>query len=244
MKISVINDGYFYIRRKNYVIRLSVCAYLLRYNSENILIDAGPGSAEAYNREKYGADIPRKLEFCLNSQGLTCGDINIVILTHLHFDHSDGIFDPEGVLLFKNAVHIVNSAEWQSFSNWADHGRIELYRQTDTSRFRFVERDLRINNSLIIRHSPGHTAGFQYVEATDDAGGLHIFPGDIIPTVWHLNNSSQHETEFDADLLKKNKEKIIQKAINTKATVYFQHSAYTKPSKLSFKSGKYSVGSV
>src|SRR5205823_276580 len=56
-----------------------------------MIIDAGIGDKEdARFADIYGVDRSRTLDHALVEAGLAPGDIDIVLATHLHFDHAGG----------------------------------------------------------------------------------------------------------------------------------------------------------
>ena len=80
---SVVTD------RKNRM-TLGLNCLLLHSAGQNVLIDTGVGSKDMHaDKEPLGL-VPSRLLRGLKSVGLAPKDINAVILTHLHFDHSGG----------------------------------------------------------------------------------------------------------------------------------------------------------
>ena len=69
--------------RKNRI-TLGLNCLLLQKAGRNILIDTGIGSKETYGL------VPSRLVKGLKNVGITPKDIDMVILTHLHFDHCGG----------------------------------------------------------------------------------------------------------------------------------------------------------
>ncbi|MDD3044754.1 MAG: MBL fold metallo-hydrolase [Candidatus Delongbacteria bacterium] len=244
MKIFTISDGYFYTKYSSLKnrLRLPVNVYLVQEENRKILIDAGPGISEKYDKEKYEIDKPRNLLTALSELGMQAGDIDMVILTHLHFDHSDGTAAPDGSAVFKNAVHVISETEWNYFMEFGGESRIELLSDLSLKvELKLIKGDLDISENLRIVHSPGHTAGFQHVTARDSEGIEHIFAGDIIPTVWHLNNSNSEEIDHDLQALDKIKNSILEYAAESGSVIYYQHSASIKSSKIRRDNGNYRI---
>ena len=77
----------------------SINAFLVRTGGKNVLIDTGLGA-------KSGGVLARNLA----SAGLSPSDIDIIILTHLHFDHSGGL-SVEGQAVYPKAVLKISSME-------------------------------------------------------------------------------------------------------------------------------------
>jgi glyoxylase-like metal-dependent hydrolase (beta-lactamase superfamily II) len=56
----------------------------------------------------------------LSKLGLTCSDITDVIITHLHFDHTEGstsIMDGKAVPTFQNARYYIQKKQWEIANN-------------------------------------------------------------------------------------------------------------------------------
>src|SRR4051812_42383325 len=97
------------------------------YTTRCLLIEAGGQRilVETRNGDKfppklkdiYGIDHDRSIGDALREQGLGPADIDMVVLTHLHFDHSGGTTrkTASGGLepVFSRAKHIVQKLEWE-----------------------------------------------------------------------------------------------------------------------------------
>ena len=77
-------------------VRLHFNALLLRRGAETILIDAGPGG-----KVPDGCDLVANLA----RLGVAPADVTRVVLTHVHFDHCNGLLDAEGRAVFARADH-------------------------------------------------------------------------------------------------------------------------------------------
>lgn len=73
-----------------------VNAFLIRTGKQNILVDAGIG--------KNGGDNAGQLEEQLKLAGVSPADIDLVLLTHFHFDHIGGLLTADGKRFFPNAL--------------------------------------------------------------------------------------------------------------------------------------------
>ena len=77
-------------------LKTPVNVFLIRTGKQNILIDAGIG--------KNGGENAVHLEQQLKMAGVSPADINMVLLTHFHFDHKGGLLTTDGKRFFPNAV--------------------------------------------------------------------------------------------------------------------------------------------
>jgi glyoxylase-like metal-dependent hydrolase (beta-lactamase superfamily II) len=89
---------------------LDVNSFLIRHRGKLILSDAGTGQALQPVQKNLG-----KLPENLRAVGVDPSAIDIVMLTHLHSDHSMGLVDEAGRKVFPNAeliIHEVEAAFW------------------------------------------------------------------------------------------------------------------------------------
>ena len=72
-------------------IRLGLRPLLVRTPNHTVLIDAGiGGKMSPKDADIYGIDRTFDLAASLAASGVTAADIDVVIATHLHFDHAGG----------------------------------------------------------------------------------------------------------------------------------------------------------
>jgi len=111
---SVVTD------RKNRM-TLGLNCLLLQISGQNILVDTGVGTKDAENDKETLGLVPSRLLKGLKSMGLGPKDINAVVLTHLHFDHSGGCtrLDRAGNIVptFPKATYYVQEACWDEACN-------------------------------------------------------------------------------------------------------------------------------
>jgi glyoxylase-like metal-dependent hydrolase (beta-lactamase superfamily II) len=89
---------------------LDVNSFLIRHRGKLILSDAGTGQALQPVQKNLG-----KLPDNLRAIGVDPAAIDILMLTHLHSDHSMGLLDQAGRKVFPNAellIHEVEAAFW------------------------------------------------------------------------------------------------------------------------------------
>jgi glyoxylase-like metal-dependent hydrolase (beta-lactamase superfamily II) len=83
---------------------MNVYAFLVCGPSGNVLIDAGAGK----QRNDRLGQVPARL----SSLGISCGEIDAVFMTHLHYDHFGGLWTPDGAV-FPNAEIVIYREEAQ-----------------------------------------------------------------------------------------------------------------------------------
>src|SRR5690606_13381695 len=105
-------------------IDLGCRALLVREPGRNILIETGIGAFFSPElKARFGVQEDRHVLLdSLAAEGLSDADIDLVILTHLHFDHAGGLLAAweEGQparLLFPHARFLVGRRQWQRARN-------------------------------------------------------------------------------------------------------------------------------
>jgi len=151
--------------------------YLLTSPAHCVLVDSGPDTAAASvaGFEVIG-DARTALTQALQSRNRTPNDVDILLHTHLHYDHM------QNDDLFPYAVIVVNEREIP----WANSGQDRFYVGVETflnaakSRLRLIDRELDLLDGIRILPNGGHTPGHQSVLVTTESGPTCLC-ADIIP---------------------------------------------------------------
>ena len=178
--------------RRNRVL-LNLNCFLIQSGGRNILVDTGVGTKHPLRRRRIFSMRAGRLIGEMEAHGLTPGDIDVVVLTHLHFDHAGGCTRLEGdraVPAFPNARYLVQRADWEEvihlneftrgsylpedYLPLEEHGQLEL-----------LDGDVEIAPGVWLKHTGGHSAGHQVV-FIDSRGERAICLADLLPTPHHL----------------------------------------------------------
>jgi glyoxylase-like metal-dependent hydrolase (beta-lactamase superfamily II) len=174
-------------------ITLSMNCLLIRTGGERILVETGAGGKmDAKLRDIYGLDGP-SLTDGLEKFGVRPEQIDIVINTHLHFDHCGGNTRVESgkiVPVFRNARYYVQRGEFAHamHPNERDHASYfrENYEPLDHAGIlTLIEGGSVIAPGVEVIVVPGHTANMQCVKLTG-GGQTAFFFADLVPTTAHL----------------------------------------------------------
>ncbi len=169
--------------------------FVVRGHGKTIIFDAGLGDyLEDRQKKLYSITQPSRLGSGLRTLDLTPDDVDIVILTHLHWDHAGGavrLVDGKSAMVFKNALHYVHRDEWEDGSH-PDERTAGVYFPDrlrvieDAGRLRLIDRDVEeILPGLVVRKIGGHTRGQLGVEI-ESQGQKLIYYSDNFPSCYHL----------------------------------------------------------
>jgi glyoxylase-like metal-dependent hydrolase (beta-lactamase superfamily II) len=143
-------------------------------------------------RDIYGLDGPRLTEH-LRGYAVMPGDVDIVINTHLHFDHAGGntrIDSDKVVPVFPNAKYVVRKGEYEAASHPNERTRGTYFNENfapleEVNQLQIIDRDTEILPGIELICTPGHTADMMCVKLS--GGGKTAFLlADLVPTAAHL----------------------------------------------------------
>jgi glyoxylase-like metal-dependent hydrolase (beta-lactamase superfamily II) len=174
-------------------ITLAMNCLLIQAGGKRILVETGAGDKMNQKvREIYGLDGPFLAEG-LRGYGFRPEDIDIVVNTHLHFDHCGGNTRTEKdkvVPTFPNARYIVQRGEFEHAMHPNERDRAsyfpENYQPIEAAgKYQLLDGDGEIAPGVEVIRLPGHTAHMQGVKLT--GGGKSAFlVADLVPTTAHL----------------------------------------------------------
>jgi glyoxylase-like metal-dependent hydrolase (beta-lactamase superfamily II) len=168
---------------------------LVRTPDHAVLIDAGIGDKmSAKDTAIYAIDRKPGLEAALAQAGVAPADVDIVIATHLHFDHVGGftkVVDGKLVPAFPNAKYYIRQAEWEDATHPHERNRASYLPENfvpllDAGVVHFTEGDLDILPGISVRRTGGHAMHHQLVRI-ESGGRTGIFTADLMPTAAHVD---------------------------------------------------------
>ncbi|HHO54552.1 MAG TPA: MBL fold metallo-hydrolase [Deltaproteobacteria bacterium] len=184
-------------------IPLACRSLLIQEPGRNVLLETGIGAFfEPRLRERFGVVEPEHvLLSSLERLGLSHHDIDVVVLSHLHFDHAGGLLsawapDQPPQLLFPRATFVVGAGAWQrarhphprdraSFieglcDQLEASGRLELVSGTPLIEGGPATPCPVLGPGYRTFTSEGHTPGLLLTELEMPAGPV-VFAADLVP---------------------------------------------------------------
>jgi glyoxylase-like metal-dependent hydrolase (beta-lactamase superfamily II) len=176
-------------------IRLRANSLLVRTGGKNILVETGNGTKwDAKQRGIYAVQDGDPLMDSLKRAGVGPEQIDMVINTHLHFDHCGGNTRAAGdrvVPSFPNARYLVQRAELEHARNPTERDRASYFPENfepiaKEGRWELFDGNSEIVPGISVSLIPGHNASIQAV--TISGGGKHLaFVADLFPTRHHIS---------------------------------------------------------
>jgi glyoxylase-like metal-dependent hydrolase (beta-lactamase superfamily II) len=163
-----------------------------------VLVDTGLGNKESQRfHDLYGvanAGTPTRLEDAIRAVGFAPEDVDMVVDTHLHFDHAGGntFRDGGGEVhpSFPRARYVVQRGEFDFAHSANERIRASYLAHNfdpvaDAGRWDFVEGEAVVTAGVEVIPTPGHTPHHQSV-LVRNGGETACFLADVCPTSAHL----------------------------------------------------------
>jgi len=237
LRIDVIDDGLFELRSETFVkvtkgrnaelldkskfrprIKVGFNSLLIRGEEKTVLVDPGTGDKERIaERRNYNLDWPRKLLPTLRELGVRREEVDLLVLTHLHWDHAgacttvgfsgqlEPTFPKARVILQQRELDGARKALAEGDDGYCadDYEPLVSARKFDL----LTHDDEQVYPWLSCHWSGGHSAGHMVVRIGYPEGLRVMYPSDVMPTTAQLDLESgmsydQNPVELTAAKLK------------------------------------------
>jgi len=175
-------------------IRMAMRPVLVR-GARTMLIDAGAGDKmTAKQADIYRFERDFNLQHSLAAAGVSPAAIDIVLASHLHFDHAGGFTEraADGTLRprFPRAQYIIRRGEFEDAMHPNERTKgsyfLENYKPlADGGVLQLVDEDSTIMPGVRVRRTGGHTMHHQMI-VIESGGKTAVFVADLLPTAAHL----------------------------------------------------------
>ncbi len=213
---------------------------------KTVLFETGIGAFfEPKLRDRYGVQEPgHVLIESLREAGFEHEDIDVVVLSHLHFDHAGGLLAPwsEGrspELLFPNATFLVGAEHWARALHPHPRDRASFIPELPglleaSGRLEIVDGPYSktLGDSVRFSFSDGHTPGLMLAEIIgpetvegQPRGGV-VFCADLIPGRSWVHVPITMGYDRNAELLIDEKRSFLEDKLARNVHLFFTHDPH------------------
>lgn len=212
-------------------IELGLNCLLILTSKYKLLVDTGIG--EKFNtklKNIYAISKSTNLLKSLKAIGITPDEIDVVINTHLHFDHAGGNTRESGgklVCTFPKAKYIIQKGEWEDATKPNDRTKGSYLEENflpleKSNQLELIDGNCQIEKGVRTYITGGHTLHHQVV-LVEDAEQVALYLGDLIPTSHHLKIPWVMGYDlYPLDTIKM-KRKLLDRALDEKWLLCLEH---------------------
>jgi len=234
-------------------ILLGMRPLLVRHARRLMIIDAGCGDKmDAKSADIYGFDRRENLDVTMARAGITAGDIDLVIASHLHFDHAGGFTakDRAGTIRprFPRARYVVSHGEWEDATHPHERNRASYLAENfvplqDAGVVDFLRGDEEIVPGIRVRRTGGHTR-YHHIVYIESGGRTAVFAADLMPTTAHVDAPWIMGYDLFPMETLEFKKLFLAEAIAGEYLVFFEHDPKVAAGIIREKNGRPYVESV
>jgi glyoxylase-like metal-dependent hydrolase (beta-lactamase superfamily II) len=169
-----------------YRMNLGLNSLLVRAEGKLILVDTGCGDKGSKAPGAVSTSESGRLIENLAAAGVRPSDIDVVVNTHLHFDHCGGnttIVDEKLAPTFPNACYVTQAGEWDAATHPNERTRgtylAENLEPVETAgQLELVRGEVELAKGVRIVPAPGHTEDHCAVELESE-GEMAVYVGEL-----------------------------------------------------------------
>ena len=237
-------------------IALACRSLLVREDSgRTVLFEAGIGAFfEPKLRDRFGVqEEEHVLIRSLQALGIAPDGVDVIVLSHLHFDHAGGLLQPwqdgrEPALAFPQATFVVGKDAWARARDPHPRDRASFIPALPglleaTGRLEVVdgERSETLGDGYRMVYSDGHTPGLMLTRI-ESARGPITFMGDLVPGVPWVHLPITMGYDRFPELLIDEKRRVLSAIVEEDGWCFFTHDAAVAAGKLAVdERGRFSV---
>ena len=198
---------------------ISVQPFLVKMENSLVLFDTGLGYSDA--------DGKLILHNNIRKAGFDPDDIDYVLMSHLHFDHSGGMVHHVGdkmELSFPHATYVIQRGEWEgAFTNTSSSYHTDIFDFLQrNAQLVFVDDSGNFTNEIAFELTGAHTPFHQAFLLTEGEEKV-FFGGDVLPEPEELLKKFIAKYDFDGRKAMELREEYGIKAALENWTCLFYH---------------------
>ena len=213
-------------------ILLGLHPLLVRSGGKTILVDCGIGRKETGRfPDIFGVGGETDIVRSLAEHGVAPEDVDVLVYTHLHFDHAGGGTRRDGdgriVPVFPNARHVVQRSELHDAENATERSRASYLPENwepvrEAGLLDVVEGETELAPGVRTFLMKGHVRSLTGI-VIESGGETVVYPSDNMPTSAHVPGPWVMAYDlYPLDTLAF-KEQFLPQAIDEEWTVVFEH---------------------
>jgi glyoxylase-like metal-dependent hydrolase (beta-lactamase superfamily II) len=173
---------------------MAMNSLLIRTARKTILVETGAGDKwDDKRRDIYAFEGSPRLPEQLAAHGVQPDQVDIVVNTHLHFDHcgwNTRRVDGRAVPTFPNARYVVQRRELEHAHNPSERDRASYLPENfvpmeESGQWWLLDGDQEIVPGVELIRAPGHNADMMCVKLSG-GGKTAVLLADLVPTAAHL----------------------------------------------------------
>lgn len=199
---------------------IHVQPFLVKLNDRLILLDTGLGYSDETG-ELY-------LHQNIKKAGFNPDDVELVLMSHLHFDHSGGMvhdFNGKMELSFPNATYVIQRGEWEAaFSSTSSSYHTEIFDFLQrNAQINFIEGSGKLTEEISYELTGAHCP-YHQVFLIEDGEDKVFFGGDVLPEPEELIRKFIAKYDFDGRKAMELREEFGKKAAAENWKCLFYHA--------------------
>lgn len=223
-----------YPAHDDYQIELRTDPILVQLDGKNYLIDSGGGVGKFTPKQKRNFAIQEEsyVKESLAKLGLTSKDIDAILMTHLHYDHANGLTDKvdehQFISAYPNVPIYTSQIEWDEMRYPNIRSRNTYWNmnwEPIVEQVRTFTDEVYIDEYIRMVHTGGHSEGHSIV-LFEDGNDCFIHMADLMATHGHYNELWVMAYDDYPITSIKEKEKWLKYGHERNAWYTFYHDAY------------------
>ena len=223
---------------ENNLLRAACVGMVVKHRGRVFVCETGIGTKLSEKRARQmGQWEPGALLSGLKSIGIRPDEVDVVLTTHLHWDHAGGFTsrrdDGSYEVTFPRAKHFIQKAEWDFAQAPDPRSRAGYYSEDfepveSAGLVELVEGDVEILPGVELRRTGGHTPGHQLLIFRSGEVAA-VLTGDILPTQAHLSIPWTPAADLDVLRVLREKQRLLAEAAEHRWLLVLGHEADPEP---------------
>ena len=211
--------------------------FLVKTKNDLIILDTGLGFKNDRGKLLIHENIRKA--------GFDPGDVSLVLMSHLHFDHSGGMINTNNgqiSLSFPNAEYIIQRGEWEAaYSKPSKSYKTEIFDFLQRSgSVHLIEGSGSLNNEISYELTGGHCE-YHQVFLIKEGNETIFFGGDILPEPEQLLRKFVAKYDFDGRRSMELRQEYGMRAADENWECLFYHARSKAIGRVVFEKGAFRI---